>query len=119
MAGSKNKDLEELPDIPAVLIELQEKLAAINEKFKLEIEINSINNHLKTVVSEIRSSEKDLKDLNNPVQQIAIIENLIASKRSDIDSLKDVPQLIDGCLKQLDELNQRFHLKDSIKRRKG
>jgi exonuclease SbcC len=115
LAVSKNKDLEELPDIPAVLIGLQEKLVAINEKFNLDIEINSINNYLDTVVSEIKSSEKDLKDLNNPMQQIAIIENLIASKGSDIESRKDVPQLIDGCLKQLDELNQRFHLKDSLK----
>jgi len=30
-----------------------------------------------------------------------------------------VPQLIDGCLKQLDELNQRFHLKDSLEGEKG
>ena len=115
LAGSKNKDLEEIPDIPAALIGLQEKLAAINEKFNLDIEINSINTHLDTVVSEIKSGEKELKYLNNPMQQIAIIENLIASKRSDIDSHKEVPQLIDGCLKQLDELNQRFHLKDSLK----
>ena len=77
--------------------------------------MNSINSCLKTMVSQIRSGEKDLKDLNNPAQQIEIIENLIASKKSDINSLKEVPQLIDGCLKQLDELNQRFHLKDSIK----
>jgi len=119
LAGSKNKDLEELPDIPAELIGLQEKLAAINEKFNLNLEINSIDNHLDAVVSEIRSSEKDLKDLNNPVQQIAIIENLIASKRSDIDFHKDVPQLIDGCLKKLDELNQKFHLKEPLKGEKG
>jgi exonuclease SbcC len=119
LAGSKNKDLKELPDIPAALIGLQEKLVGINEKFKLDVEIDSINNHLNNIGSEIRSSEKDLKDLNNPVQQIAIIENLIASKKSDIDSRKDVPQLIDGCLKQLDELNQRFHLKDSLKGEKG
>jgi exonuclease SbcC len=115
LAGSKNKDLEDLPDIPAVLIGLQEKLAAINEKFKLDIEINSINTHLKTVVSDIRSGEKDLKDLNNPMQQMAIIENLITSKRADIDSNKDLPQLIDNCLNRLDELNQRFLLKDSLK----
>jgi len=114
LAGSKKKDLEDMPDIPTALIGLQEKISAINEKFNLDIKINSINNHLDTVVSEIKTSEKDLKDLNNPVQQIAIIENLIASKRSDIDSRKDVPQLIDGCLKQLDELNQRFHLKESL-----
>jgi exonuclease SbcC len=119
LAGSKNKDLEELPDIPATLIGLQEKLVTINEKFNLDIETNSINNHLDTVVSEIKSSERDLNNLNNPVQQIVIIENLIASKRSDIDSRKDVPQLIDGCLKQFDELNQKFHLKDSLKGEKG
>lgn len=119
LAGSKNKDLEGLPDIPAALIGLQGKLATINAKFKQKIDINSINNHLDTVVSEIKSCEKDLKNLNNPVQQIAIIENLIASKRSDIDSRKDVPQLIDSCLEQLDELNQRFHLKDSLKGEKG
>ncbi|HEX7628144.1 MAG TPA: hypothetical protein VF354_04390, partial [Candidatus Methanoperedens sp.] len=101
------------------LFVLQEKLAAINEKFKLDVEIDSINNHLNNIGSEIRSSEKDLKYLNNPVQQIAIIENLIASKRSDIDSRKDVPRLIDDCLKQLDELNQRFHLKYSLKGEKG
>jgi exonuclease SbcC len=115
LAGSKNKDLEELTDIPAALIGLQEKLDGINEKFKLDVKINSLNNQLDNVVSEITSSEKELKSLNNPAQQIAIIENLIASKKSDIDSRKDVPQLIDGCLKELDELNQRFHLKDSLK----
>jgi len=115
LAASKNKDLEELPDIPALFIEFNEKLAGINEKFKLEIQVNSINDILKTAVSQIRSGEKDLKDLNNPAQQIEIIRNLIASKQSDINSLKEVPQLIDGCLKQLDELNQRFHLKDFIK----
>ncbi|PWB52780.1 MAG: hypothetical protein C3F06_07695 [Candidatus Methanoperedenaceae archaeon] len=115
LVASKNKDLVELPDIPALFIEFNEKLARINEKFKLEIRLNSINNILQTVVSQIRSGEKELKDLNNPAQQIEIIENLIASKKSDIDSLKEVSQLIDGCLKQLDELNQRFHLKDSIK----
>ncbi len=115
LAGSKNKDLEELPDIPAAFIVLQEKLDGINEKFTLDIEINSINNRLDTVVSEIKSSEKEVKALNNPSQQIEIIENLIASKKSDIESRKDVPQLIDGCLKQLDELNQRFHLKDFLK----
>jgi len=115
LAGSKNKDLEKMPDIPAALIGLQEKLAGINEKFNIDIEINSINIYLNTVLSELRSSEKDLESLNNPVQQIAILENLIASKRSDIDSRKDVPQLIDGCLKKLDELNQRFHLKESLK----
>jgi DNA repair exonuclease SbcCD ATPase subunit len=115
LAGSKNKDLEELPDIQAELIGLQEKLAGINEKFNLDVEVESINNQLDTVVSELRSSEKDLQDLKNPLQQIAIIENLIASKRSDIDSHKDVQQLIKGCLEQLDKLNQRFHLKDSLK----
>ncbi len=115
LVASKNKDLEELPDIPAMFIEFNEKLAGINEKFKLDIQVNSISNRLKNVVSEIRSGENDLKDLNNPAQQIEIIENLIASKKSDINSIKEVPQLIDGCLKQLDELNQRFHLKDSIK----
>lgn len=115
LAGSKNKDLEALPDIPAALIGLCKKLAVINEKFNLDIEINSMNNRLDTIISEIRSSEKDLKNLNNPAQQIEIIENLIASKKSDIDSLKEVPRLIDGCLKQLDELNQRFNLKDSLK----
>ncbi|MCZ7402608.1 MAG: SMC family ATPase [Candidatus Methanoperedens sp.] len=119
LAGSKNKDLEDLTDIPSGLIGLQEKLAAINEKFNLDIEINSVNNHLDTVVSEIKSSEKDLKYLNNPVQQIAIIENLIASKRSDIESHKDIPQLIDDCLNQLDELNLKFHLKESLKGEKG
>jgi DNA repair exonuclease SbcCD ATPase subunit len=115
LAGSKNKDLEELPDIPAELIGIQEKLAGINEKFNLDVEIKSINTHHKNIVSDIKSSEKDVKDLNNPVQQIAIIENLIASKRSDIDSHKDVPLLIDNCLKQLDQLNQRFHLEVSLK----
>ena len=119
LAGSKNKDLGELPDIPGELIGLQEKLSGMNEKFNLNVEINYINNHLKNIVSDIRSNEKDLNDLNNPMQQIAIIENLIASKRSDIDSRKDVPQLIDGCLKQLDKLNQRFHLKDTLKGEKG
>jgi exonuclease SbcC len=115
LAGSKNKDLEELSYIPAALIGLQEKLAGINEKFNLDIEINSINNSLNTVVSEIKSSEKELKALNNPSQQIEIIDNFIASKRSDIDSLKEVPRSIDVCLKQLNELNQRFYLKDSLK----
>jgi exonuclease SbcC len=119
LAGSKNKDLEELSDIPATLIGVQEKLSGINEKFNLDIEINSINDRLDSVVSDIRSSEKALKDLNNPVQQITILENLIASKRSDIDSRKDVPQLIANCLKQVDELNQRFHLKDTLKGEKG
>ncbi|MCX9084034.1 MAG: SMC family ATPase [Candidatus Methanoperedens sp.] len=121
LAGSKNKDLEGLPDIPAALIILQEKLTAINEKFNLgvKVEPDSINDYLKTVVSQFKSSEKDLKDLKNPMQQIAIIENLITSKRADIDSHKDLPQLIDGCLNRLDELNQRFHLKDSLKGEKG
>jgi exonuclease SbcC len=114
LAGSKNKDLEELPDIPAALNGLQEKLDGINEKFSLDIKINSIYNRLDTVVSEIRSSEKELKALNNPSQQIEIIENLIVSKRYDIESLKEVPQLIEYCFEQLNELNQRFHLKDSL-----
>jgi len=58
LAGSKNKDLEELPDIPAALIGIQEKLSGINEKFNLNVEIDSINNHIKNIVSEIISSEK-------------------------------------------------------------
>ncbi|NJD53715.1 MAG: hypothetical protein FIB07_12710 [Candidatus Methanoperedens sp.] len=119
LAVSKNKDIEELPDIPAAFIGIQERLSGINEKSSLNVEIDSINNHIKNIASEIISSEKDLKDLNNPSQQIVIIENLIDSKRSDIGSHKDVPQMIDGCLEQLDELNQRFHLKDSLGGEKG
>jgi len=55
-----------------------------------------------------------LTDLNDPEGQISSIESLITSKQKDLNSLKDVPLMIFSSLKQLNELNNRFNLKDVL-----
>jgi len=58
LLASKNKDLVELPDIPALFIEFNEQTAGINEKFKLDIQVNSINNCPQNCVSQISQAKR-------------------------------------------------------------
>lgn len=111
---SRNKDIEDLSDIPAALAECSEKIKELNSRFGPGIEIDNVRARLESAVLEIRSIDGSLKDMNDPVGQMATIESLISSKKRDLDALKEVPSMISACLKQLEGLNKRFNLKDTL-----
>jgi exonuclease SbcC len=111
---SKNRDLRDLSHIPAALAECSEKIKKLNSRFGLNVKIDSIKADLEKVVLEIRTFENSLEKMNDPAGQMTTIESLIASKLKDLNSLKDVPDMISACLKKLDELNMRFNLKDAL-----
>ncbi len=114
LIASKNKDLENFSDIPSLLAECHQKIKMLNSKFNLSIELDKVKAHLESIVLEIKSREASLKDMNDPAGRIAVMESLIESKHADINSLKDVPRMISACLKKLEMLNTRFHLKDRL-----
>ncbi len=111
LAASKNRDLEDLSGVPEALAEYGEKIRKLSSRFGLHIEIDGVKANLENIVLEIRSLESSLKEMNDPARQIALIESLITSKQKDLNSLKEVPVMISGCLKKLEELNRRFNLK--------
>jgi exonuclease SbcC len=111
---SKNRDLEDFPDIPACLAECGDKIKNLNSRFGYGIEIDNVKHALEKIILEIRSLERSFKELNDPARQIITIESLIESKNRDLNSLKDVPAMISLCLKQLEELNRRFKLTDAL-----
>ncbi len=111
---SKIKDLDEVSDLSIIFTECQQELAQLNNRFRLDVDMETVSIRLEAVTAEIKSEEENLKCLNNPASKIEIIESLISSRLSDIESLKEVPPLIEDCLKELELLNQEFHLKDSL-----
>jgi exonuclease SbcC len=111
---SKNRDIEDLPDIPARLAECGDKIKNLNSRFGYGIEINNVKDALKKIIIEIQCLDTSLKELNDPAGQIITVESLIESKNRDLNSLKDVPAIISVCLKQLEELNRRFKLTDAL-----
>jgi exonuclease SbcC len=114
LIASRKKDLDAYKGVQNELIACNAKLEALASSYPLNAESNTVESNLKAVISEIKSKEKSLKELNDPAHEVDKIESLIASRMVDIDSLKDVPNLIETCLKQLEELNERFHLKDAL-----
>ncbi len=114
LVASKKKDLDTYEGVQNELIALNEKFEALRSSYALHTESNTVESNLKAVISEIQSREMSLKELNDPAHELYKIEALIASRMADIDSLKDVPDSIETCLKQLDKLNERFHLKDVL-----
>jgi exonuclease SbcC len=111
---SKNKDLEDLSDVPAALSECAQKLKKMKSIFGMNIDIDNIKAGLEKAIHEIKALELSLTEMNDPAGQIVTIQSLTASKQKDLNSLKDVPMMISTCLKQLDELNKRFALKDAL-----
>ncbi len=111
---SKNRDLKDLSDVPSALSECAERLKKINSMFGMFVEIDNIKAGLEKAIHEIKALELSLTEMNDPAGQITTIESLIVSKQKDLNSLKDVPVMIYTCLKQLDELNKRFALKDVL-----
>ena len=111
---SKNKDLEDLGGVPAALVECSQRLKKLNSRFGLNAEIDTVKTALEKVILEISSLEMSLKEMNDPSGQVAMVESLIASRQRDLNSLKEVPMMISSCLKQLEELNKRFNLKDTL-----
>ncbi len=114
LIASKNRDLEDLSDVPAALAKCGEKIQKLNSRFGLNVEIERVKASLESVILEISSYEACLMELNDPSRQIAAVESLIASKQRDMNSLKEVPAMISSCLKKLKELNKRFNLKDVL-----
>ncbi|GFO97828.1 RecF/RecN/SMC domain-containing protein [groundwater metagenome] len=114
LIASKNRDLKELSEVSAAIAECNERIQKLNSMFGLNVESDNIKAGLEKVVLEIRTLELSLTEMNDPAGQIATIESLIASKLKDLNSLKDVPMMISSSLKQLDELNNRFCLKDAL-----
>ena len=111
---SKNKDLKDLSEISGALSECAQRIKKLNSLFGVNVEIDKIKAGLEKAVLEIKSFEHSLTEMNDPAGQITTIESLIVSKQKDLNSLKDVPMMISTCLKQLDELNKRFALKDAL-----
>jgi len=111
---SKNRDLEDLSDVQAALSECAQKIKKMNSIFGMNVDIDNIKAGLEKAIHEIKAFELSLTEMNDPAGQIATIQSLTASKQKDLDSLKDVPIMISTCLKQLDELNKRFALKDAL-----
>ncbi|MDW7725925.1 MAG: AAA family ATPase [Candidatus Methanoperedens sp.] len=114
LIASKNKDLKDLSDVPSALFECAERIKRINSIFGINVDIENIKAGLEKAIHEIRTLELYLTEMNDPAGQITTIESLIVSKQKDLNSLKDVPVMISTCLKQLDELNKRFALKDVL-----
>ena len=111
---SKNQDLENFSNLPDAFSECNRKIHELNSRFDLDIDIHNIKQHLENTLKDIRSLEVSLKDLNDPEGQINTIESLIKSKKSDLESLKEVPDKISGCLDQLQVINERFRIKDRL-----
>lgn len=114
LIASKNRDIEGLSGIPDALAECSEKIELLNSRFGLSIGIDTVKAHLESTVLEIKSLETALKDMNDPAGQMATVESLIKSKQKDLRSLSEVPGMVSACLKQLEELNNRFNLKDTL-----
>ncbi len=114
LIASKNIDLKDLSDVPSALSECAERIKKINSIFGMDVDIDNIKAGLEKAIHEIRTFEFSLSEMNDPASKIITIESLIASKQKDLNSLKDVPMMISTCLKQLDELNKRFALKDVL-----
>ncbi len=114
LIASKNRDLEYLSDVPDALSECAERLKKINSMFEMFVGIENIKDGLEKAIHETKALELSLTEMNDPAGHITTIESLIASKRKDLNSLKDVPIMISACLKQLEELNKRFALKDVL-----
>jgi exonuclease SbcC len=114
LIASKNRDLENLSYVPAALSECAQRIQKLNSLFGMNVRIDNIKAGLEKAVREIRTLELSLTDLNDPEGQISSIESLITSKQKDLNSLKDVPLMIFSSLKQLNELNNRFNLKDVL-----
>ncbi len=111
---SKNRDLKDLSEVSGALSECAQRIKKLNSLFGMNVETDKIKAGLEKAVLEIKSFELSLTEMNDPAGQITTIESLIASKQKDLNSLKDVPMMISTCLKQLDELNKRFALKDLL-----
>jgi exonuclease SbcC len=114
LIASKNRDLENLSYVPAALSECAQRIKKLNSLFGMNARIDNIKEGLEKAVREMRTLELSLTDLNDPEGQISSIESLITSKQKDLNSLKDVPLMIFSSLKQLNELNNRFNLKDVL-----
>jgi len=114
LIASKNRDLENLSYVPAALSECAQRIQKLNSQFGMNIRIDNIKEGLEKAVREMRTLELSLTDLNNPAGQISSIESLIISKQKDLNSLKDIPLMIISNLRQLNELNNRFNLKDVL-----
>ncbi len=114
LIASKNRDLENLSYVPAALSECAQRIQKLNSLFGMNVRIDNIKEGLEKAVREMRTLELSLTDLNDPEGQISSIESLITSKQKDLNSLKDVPLMIFSSLKQLNELNNRFNLKDVL-----
>lgn len=114
LIASKNRDLKDLSDVPSALSECAERIKKINSIFGMNVDIKNIKAGLEKAIHEIRTLELSLTEMNDPAGQITTIESLIVSKQKDLNSLKDVPMMISTFLKQLDELNKRFALKDVL-----
>lgn len=111
---SKNKDLKDLSEVSGALSECVQRIKRLNSMFGINVEIDKIKAGLEKAVLEIKSFEHSLNEMNDPAGQITTIESLIISKQKDLNSLKEVPTMISTCLKQLDELNKRFALNDTL-----
>jgi DNA repair protein SbcC/Rad50 len=109
---SKNQDLETFSNLPDAFSECSKKILELNSRFNLNIEIDTIKEHLENTTKDIKSIERSLKDLNDPEGQINTIESLINSKNSDLESLNEVPGKISGCLEQLQAINIKFGFRE-------
>jgi exonuclease SbcC len=114
LIASKYRDLKDLSDVPSALSECAERIKKINSIFGMNVDIENIKVGLEKAIHEIRTLELSLTEMNDPAGQITTIESLIVSKQKDLNYLRDVPMMISACLKQLDELNKRFILKDTL-----
>lgn len=104
---SKNRDLEKLSDIPAELAECGERIKKLNSRFGLDIEIDSVKDHLENTVLEIKSLDASLKELKFFEKEFEKLKAIIEKNLKEIKTLEHVPGLLDSCRRERDELVSR------------
>ncbi len=96
------------------LIACNEKLKALASSYPMSGVLTGSKDELKKIVQILNSKKSEYEKLTNSVMEFKKLAALIELRSKDIESLKDVPNLIETCLKLLKELNERFHLKDAL-----
>jgi exonuclease SbcC len=113
--ASRKKDLEAYKGVRDELIACNEKLEALASSYPFFGVLTGGEDEREKISQSIRSKKAEYEKLTKSVKEFEKHTALIESKRVEIDSLKNIPNLIETCSKKLGELNERFHLKDALR----